>query len=149
MGVSFMVLTPISAYMMHHTQVCLFYGRSLASDDFLRMNKTGYQDALTDPSGNKWFFITHGLLFSVVVGYFYFGTWITGLISIVAYFLLAAFIKRLLPSQNSPKWASRIHASMCRREADYKRDGDELRYEAIKSLREEFQARFEAEILGK
>jgi hypothetical protein len=72
---------------------------------------------------------------------------VVGTLSIVAYIFAAALIKRFFPSEESPVWAKKIHANLCRREADYKKDGDEIRYQAIKSLKEDFQVRFEREIL--
>jgi hypothetical protein len=132
---------------MHHTQAVLHYGRKLASQDFLASNPRGFQDALTDPSGNKWFFIVQGSLLVIMVGYFYFGNWKIGLTAIGSWILLGLILRRILPPEDSPKWAPKIFASLCRREADYKRDGDELRYEAMKSLREDFQNRFADNIL--
>jgi hypothetical protein len=147
LGFAFLVLSPISIYQIHHTQVVLHYGRKLASQDFLASNPRGFQDALTDPSGNKWFFIVQGSLLAIMIGYFYFGNWKVGLAAIGIWFLLALILRRILPPEHSPKWATKIFASLCRREADYKRDGDELRYEAMKSLREDFQERFVDNIL--
>lgn len=147
LGLAFLVAAPASVYLLHKTQVCLFYGRAMASRDFLESNPKGFQDAITDPRGNKWFFLFQGILFVTIVSYFYFGGWVTGLLSIAAFFLTFVIVRRLLPAENSPVWAKGLYASLCRREADYKRDGDELRYEAMKSLREDFQAVFQDEIV--
>lgn len=146
LGLAFLVAAPTAVYLLHKTQVCLFYGRAMASRDFLESNPSGFQDAITDPRGNKWFFLFQGGLLVTIISYFYFGGWVTGLLSIAAFFLTFVIVRRLLPAENSPVWAKGLYASLCRREADYKRDGDELRYEAMKSLREDFQAAFQDEI---
>lgn len=40
----------------HQTEVCKIMGIKIASEEVLELNKNGYQNSLTDPSGNKWFF---------------------------------------------------------------------------------------------
>lgn len=147
LGLTFLVVAPTCVYLLHKTQVCLFYGRAMASRDFLDSNPNGFQDAITDPRGNKWFFLFQGSLVVIIGSYFYFGGWVVGLLAIVAFFFTFILVRRLLPPESSPVWAKGLYASLCRREADYKRDGDELRYEAMKSLREDFQSTFQDEIL--
>ena len=142
LGLAFLILLPISSFLIYHTGVCLHYGRELASEEFLKGNPKGFQDAITDPRGNKWFFLVQGGLIAVIACYFYFGGWLVGFGSILAYFFGSLVIRRFFPPENSPRWAKGIFASMCRREADYKRDGDVNRYEAMKSLREDFADKF-------
>lgn len=138
----FVVLAPLSAFLVFKTQVCLEYGRALASEGLLELNPNGYQDALTDPKTNKWFFLVQiGLITNIIAFFYLFSFWI-GLGAIAAYFFVLTIISRTLPAPGSPKWAAELYATLSRREADYKRDGDELRYMVAKEIRELFEAKF-------
>ena len=142
----FIVLAPWAAFLVLKTQVCLEYGRALASEGLLELNPNGYQDALTDPNTNKWFFLVQiGLIANIVAFFYLFGFWV-GLGAIAAYFFVLTIISRALPAPGSPKWAAELYSTISRREADYKRDGDELRYLAAKEIRELFEARFLSKI---
>jgi|GEM_PF-5283767 len=140
--ITFILLAPLSAFLVFKTQVCLQYGKRMASEAFLKMNPNGYQDALTDPKTNKWFFLIQGGLIANIIAFFYFHSFWVGAGSIVAYFVVMSITTRLLPPPDSPKWAVGLHGTLARREADYKRDGDELRYQAAKEIREMFEVKF-------
>jgi hypothetical protein len=130
-----------SAYLIIKTQVCLHYGRLLASDEFLQKNPRGFQDALTDPSGDILFFLVHGgLIFFIIYIFFFFSFWV-GIFSIVFYWFSILILKKFLTPFDHPTWAIDLHFSLIRREADYKKIGDELRHQAAKELREAFEAK--------
>ena len=136
----FVALASISAFFIFKTQVTLHYGKLLASEEFLAINPRGFQDALSDPKTNKWFFLSQFLLIVDVAYIFYEYAWWVGLCAVLCHFLLfIPVVQRLAPPVDSPKWAIEIYSTLARREADYKRDGDELRYEATKDLRETMQ----------
>ena len=139
---TFIVFAPLSAFFILKTQVCLHYGKALASAAFLKIKPNGYQDALTDPKTNKWFFLVQGGTIGNLIAFFYFCSIWAGVIAIFAYLIIMVITTRILPPPNSPKWATDIYQTLVRREADYKRDGDELRYQATKELREQFEIKF-------
>ena len=141
-GLVFLILASISSYLILTTQVCLYYGKALASEEFLAINPSGFQDALTDPKSSKWFFIVQILLILQISYLFYAFAWWIGIFSILFYFVLMSLIKRIIPPFESPKWIAVIYSSLARREADYKRDGDELRYQATRDLRKMFEDKF-------
>ncbi len=136
------LLSIVFAYMNYKTQVYLYYGRALASEEHLKVEKNGYQTAIMDPSTDKWFFVVGALFFINIIAIFYLLGFIFGVLSVVNYFVIMFIVRLVLPRENSPKWAMGIYRSIVRREADFKRDGDELRYEAIKHIRQEFETKF-------
>ena len=138
----FFVLTSISSYLMHKTQVCLHYGKAIATEDHLKMNPTGFQDALTDPKGNLWFFLVHIILIFNIASFFYFYSIASGISVLIAYFILVKVVARFFTNIEDPKWILDLHGSLSRREADYKRDGDELRYQAARELREILEIKY-------
>jgi hypothetical protein len=139
---SFVLLSPICAYQIFKTQVCLYYGRAMASEDMLKIQPNGFQDALTDPKGNKWFFISQIALIANIIGFFYFFSFWMGLLAVITFFIVLTILKKILPAPDSHKWAAGLHGVLARREADYKRDGDELRYQAARDILELFEKTF-------
>lgn len=146
---TFILIAPLSAYLIYKTQVCLWYGKAMASDEMLKIQPNGFQDALTDPKGNKWFLMTQIALITNIISFFYLISLMAGLVSIVCFFVVMHIIKIALPPVDSPKWAGGLHGVLARREADYKRDGDELRYQAAKNLREMFENTFGTMLINK
>ena len=136
---SLVLVSLIATFQNHHGAVCLAYGRFLADADFLKGNPRGYQDAITNPKGNLWFFLIQALRLSIIILIIYFGGWWHVLGTLIVVFFVAYLMNKLvLPAPNSLFWAKGIFTSLIRREADFKRDGDEIRYEAMKEIKEIF-----------
>jgi hypothetical protein len=136
---SLVLASLIATFQNHHGAVCLAYGRFLADADFLKGNPRGYQDAITNPKGNLWFFLIQALRLSITISIIYFGGWWHVLGTLITIFIVAYLMNKLvLPAPNSLFWAKGIITSLIRREADFKRDGDEMRYEAMKEIKEIF-----------
>lgn len=137
-----LVLSIILAYMIIKNQVYLFYGRALASEEHLLVEKNGYQVAIMDPLTDKWFFLVVALFLANVVAIFYFFGFLFGILSVINFYIIMFILRLMLPKESSLKWAKGIYVSIARREADYKRDGDQLRYEAMNHVRKLFEAKF-------
>ena len=121
----------------------LHYGLAIADDSFLTVNKTGYQDALTDPAGNKWAILRYVLTLGSWVGAGVLLGWYHVLLALVVSFVTVNAVMALLPAPNDPRYFKRLHASLCRREADYRRDGDLLRADACVFVRELLEDRYD------
>jgi hypothetical protein len=119
--------------MQHKTQACLYFGQAIASNDYLKINPNGLQNALTDPAGNKWFFICLASIIAVLCFYFYI-SWVFFLIAMVNLFLVAGVIKAILPKPSSQKYLLSIMGSLAKRHADYQKSGDYTRGAVIVDL---------------
>jgi hypothetical protein len=129
----FTVLCIWFAVMQHKTQACLYFGQAISSDDYLKINPRGLQDALTDPAGNKWFFICVASIIGALCFYFYI-SWIFFLIATFNIFLVAGVIKAILPKPSSQKYLLSIMSSLARRHANYQKSGDYTRSAVIVDL---------------
>ena len=118
------------AYTMEFGASTLAMGRELSGES----TGTGYQDAITPPWYTKaamCVYVGALVLFGVMawqVG------WGSALGSLGVIFFGAMIAKRLLPRAGSPHFVNQIVRSMLSRYADYVRDGDTLRAEAMKGL---------------
>lgn len=118
------------AYTMEFGASTLAMGRELSGE----ASGTGYQDAITPPWYTKLTMCVYAgalLLFGVMawqVG------WGSAFGSLGVIFFGAIVAKRLLPRAGSPHFVNHICRSMLSRYADYVRDGDTIRAEAMKGL---------------
>lgn len=119
--------------MQHKTQACLYFGRAIASEDFLQTNPRGFQDALTDPAGNKWFFINVALLIAMLIFYFTI-SWVFLVIGIVNIFLMAVLVRIFLPKVSSEKYRLKIVKSLNTRAEELDKQGDSFRSTLLKEL---------------
>jgi hypothetical protein len=128
--------------MVFKSQVYLFYGKALLSSEELMHEPNGLQDALTDPSTNKWFYIVNALLalnfFAII---YYLGLY-GAILALVNYYVIFLIIKIIMPKPSGEKWARGIYKSLLRREADYEKDGDQMRSHAMRMLRDRFENKF-------
>ena len=119
--------------MQHRTQACLYFGRAIASEDFLQSNPRGFQDALTDPAGNKWFFINVALLIAMLIFYFSI-SWVFLVIGIVNIFLMMVLVRLFLPKVSSEKYLLKIVKSLNSRAEDLDKKGDSFRSSLLREL---------------
>jgi hypothetical protein len=98
----------------------------------------GLQDAIT-PRWSTWIAILiYGLcLLGIGSGWYKFG-WIIGLLSIVGLLLVARINHIFLPKKDSEHFKHIIISSLMRRYADYRRDEDTLRADAVASVLDRF-----------
>ena len=136
------ILSIISAYMAYKSQVYLYYGRAIASEDELKSSPNGFQNTLTDPSTNILFFIVNGFLVLYLAVAFYFLSFIGVLIVVANYFAILVILVVLLPKPSSPKWAKGIHKSLKCRESKFRLSGDEFRADALKYVISLFESKF-------
>ena len=135
------VVSPIAAFMTFHTQVTLAYGRAIASKDSLDLNPRGLQDSLTNPKYNWLFFFIHLLRILIVIGLFYIGGALHGVSSIVVIFIISYVLqKKIFPAPHNKYWAFGLVRSLANREANYRRDGDLMRADAIKDITADLMA---------
>jgi len=95
---------------------------------------TGFQDAITPPWQSNLAIITYvGCLVVVAIMWWQFG-WKSGIGSLAVIFFGSMLAKRLLPKPGSNHYRYLIMHSMSNRYADYVRNGDVTRAEAMKYL---------------
>lgn len=102
---------------------------------------TGFQDAITPPASTTARMINWLTTLLLATGaWYYFGT--TG----IAIFLVVRFVASLVSGAvlkvDSPKnhFCRSVYSSMANREANYVKEGDTLRAEAMKDLRTRFES---------
>lgn len=118
------------AYTMRFTQATLSFGRSLAETE----SGTGVQDAITPPWQTNLAMITYiGVVAVVAVMWWHVG-WGSGLGAIALILVGGAVVSAALPDKDAPHFRNLILRSMISRYADYVRDGDTMRAEAMKQL---------------
>jgi hypothetical protein len=118
------------AYTMRFTQATLSFGRFLADAD----SGTGLQDAITPPwQTNLAMFTYVGVAASVGAMWWYAG-WASGLGAIALVLFGGGVVGVALPDKDAPHFGNLIQRSMISRYADFTRDGDTMRAEAMKDL---------------
>ena len=135
-----LALVPIAVgfrYLLEEIQATRLIGIKFASPDFLQFNKNGFQDAVSIPASGKWFFILLALLICglawLAVGF----GWLWAFAGLSAAVLSSTFAQvLLLPKRDSRHFLLRVLGSMCRRHADFERDGDEYRAKGMRYLLE-------------
>jgi hypothetical protein len=125
-----LVVAVALAYELRFTDATLQMGRSLAASDEGR----GYQDAITPPASTPIGLVVYGLACAaVLLGFVSFGFW-AGVGLTVAFVFIVGVVLALLPAATSAHFRRQIVASMCRRYADYLRDADPARADAMRLL---------------
>jgi hypothetical protein len=125
------VIAVFVRYFMAETQACLRIGRAI-SDTGL---KTGFQDAVSPPLSSYLALLSYSAALVVVVAQF----WIYGAeagfasVALGGAAMLAAGLT-VIPKPESDFWTRRIYASLVRRLANYRRDGDTMRAHATELL---------------
>ena len=110
---------------------------------------TGFQDAITPPKRAN-IAIALWLIIIAVIGYgFYKFGWVTGALSIAEFLVVSVIVGAvLIPKPSSPHYLKIIYRSMVNRYADFKKNSDELRAEAIHDLIQRVEERYSEQIAG-
>ena len=118
------------AYTMSFTKSTLIFGRELSETN----SDTGFQDAITPPWQTKLAIITYAIVIAAITIIWWYEGWVSGIGAVVFIFLGSGLTSLILPKQNSIHFRGLILRSMCTRYADYVRDGDNMRAQAMKEL---------------
>lgn len=106
---------------------------------------TGYQDAITPPKLNYVSYVFWPLnLFIIVASFLDYGAW--GFI-ILGIFILSNVLTGIFILPKLDKFLRVLFRSMTNRHADYVRDGDIIRANAIKGILDIFQKKYGKKIL--
>jgi len=118
------------AYMLQFSAATLLIGRELTPSDSYR----GLQDAITPPWQTNLTMLVWATCAAIVGGMW----WNLGILSAVGGMALIIFgavvARQVLPKPTGNHYRGLILRSMISRYADYTRDGDKLRADAIKQL---------------
>lgn len=124
------LMTVLFAYTMRFTQATLSFGRKLAETT----SGTGVQDAITPPwETNLALFTYIGVAAVIGVIWWQLG-WLSGVGAVALILIGGGVVGAILPDKDSRHFRDLITRSMCSRYADYVRDGDQLRAQAMKEL---------------
>ena len=115
------------AYELRFTEATLALGRFVAGETEGR----GHQDAITPPASSNIGLAIYGLSLGVVVLAFVRFGLLLGIGMIAGFLVVVSIVKTLLPRPGSQHFQRLLIKSMCNRYADYVRDGDKLRAEAM------------------
>jgi hypothetical protein len=118
------------AYTLRFTEATLSFGREL--DD--KGSPTGFQAAVSPPWETYLGLANYGATILVIVAAFWREGWAWGLGVILLLFFGVLMSRLTLPKPTSAHYRSLIVQSMMSRYANYLRDGDKLRAEAMKRL---------------
>jgi hypothetical protein len=143
-----LALVPIAVafrYLVRQEEAAKLIGQTLASPDFRAVEKSGFEVAVSPPEMNKWFFLSLGLMIGGVVWLWLAFGWLYGLIGVVVAYV-AGLVAQMtfLPKPSSRHLVMSIFISMSRRHADYVRDGDTQRAEAMGYLLGRFMTEYES-----
>jgi hypothetical protein len=143
-----LALVPIGVafrYLVLQEEAAKLIGMKLATPEFLAVEKSGHEVAVSPPEANKWFFLSLALLIGGVVWLWLGFGWLYAVIGAVVAFAVGVVAQMtFLPRGNSRYFVVSIFGSMSRRYADFVRDGDTERAEAMKYLLGRFAVEYEA-----
>jgi hypothetical protein len=115
---------------MHFSRATLQLGRELSDSK----SGTGYQDAITPPWQTKLaLFVYIGSVATVGIIWWKLG-WVSGFGCSALIIFGSLLAKLILPKPTSDHYKGQIIRSMCSRYADFVRDGDSIRANAMKQL---------------
>ncbi len=118
------------AYTMQFTAATLSIGRELSDTN----SATGFQNAITPPwQTNLAIFVYIACVAVIVIMWWQIG-WLSALGSAAVIFIGSLLTKIILPKPYSIHYRNLISQSMCSRYANYTRDGDDMRAQAMKQL---------------
>ena len=122
--------TILFPYSMRMTQATLSFGRELANTDV----GTGLQDAITPPWATNIAMLAYAcILASVGIIWWQFG-WGQGLGALALVLVGGGIVGAVLPDADSPHFRGLIQRSMISRYADFVRDADQMRAQAMGDL---------------
>ena len=118
------------AYIMQFSRATLQFGRALAENE----SGTGFQDAITPPWQTKLALIVYAGSFAIIGVVWWKLGWPSGLGAIALILVGSSLAKLVLPKPSGPHYKNLILQSMCSRYADFVRNGDSVRADAMKEL---------------
>ena len=126
-------------YFVNESQACLQIGKALSDVESGR----GFQDAISIPASTKitlliWFLI--GVTLFLMVYYY---DWTTFGLGLLILFISSLIFGIFLPKTDSTHFKKKILVSLVRRYADYEKENDKVRADAISMLIERFKNRIE------
>lgn len=127
-----LICATISAYIGKLQAVTLWAGRRIYEPDFESQQSRGFQDAITPKLQTIMNAVVIALYIAiVVVGVLI--SWYVIIAAIPCYFLFHVIFSRLF-SNDLEKYVIFLGADVMRREADYRKEGDEMRADAAKEM---------------
>jgi uncharacterized membrane protein YkgB len=136
------VMVPVLGYELQFTAATLSFGRSLSDSN----TGTGFQAAITSPWSTMGGLVIYVLTLTLVgISWYEFGI-VRALLSATILLVGLSFTRRLFPSPESEHFKALIIRSMGNRYADFVRDGDRVRGDAMKMLLQ--KAGVDADLLG-
>lgn len=124
------LVTILTAYSLRFCEATLLVGRGLADSD----SNAGYQDAISPPWQTNLALMAYTGTLAVLVAIWWqngFGACFVGLILVI---IGVGITQAILPKADSSHFERLILRSMVKRYADFVRDGDEGRAEAMRFL---------------
>ncbi len=118
------------SYVTQFAGATLSMGRALSESDSGR----GFQDAITPPWQTNLALFVHIAVLLILGLVFWKLGWKSGLMALAATFVVSVVVRRFLPSSDGQHFRHLILRSMANRYADYVRNGDTVRADAMKSL---------------
>lgn len=133
------------AYFGALADACLKIGKNLAPSE----GSTGYQDAITPPSSTN-ARLLNWLVTLILTGGFWVFSGVTGIAVFLTVRLVTTIIVGAMLKADPPKkhFCLKIYSSMSNREADFSKTGDNIRAEAMRHLRLQFERSSYANELG-
>jgi hypothetical protein len=126
-------------YSLQLTQATLRVGVAIAPPEFVAMNKTGLQDAVTPPRSSNIFFAEIALTLGLIVWLWYAFGLPHGVLGALLFFMSGVVAgATYLPKPDSRHFVMLIFASLSRRYANYERDADKPRASAMRQVLDRF-----------
>ena len=126
------VVTVLIGYTARFTQATLSMGKELAET----VEGTGFQDAITPPWQTNLAILSYMSAAAAVAVIWWQLGWLAGLGALALSFIGGGFVGAMLPNKDSAHFRGLIIRSMVSRHADFVRDGDQMRAEAMQGLLE-------------
>ncbi len=120
------------AYTMQFSMATLSLGRELSDFD----SGTGFQNAITPPWQTNLAILVYVGCLAEVVAMWWVAGWFSAIGSILVIVIGSLFCKIILPKTTGDHYKNLIFQSMLSRYANYVRDGDHMRAQAMKNLLE-------------
>jgi len=124
------LVTAIFAYNMRFTQATLSLGQELAETS----TGTGLQDAITPPWQTNLAMFSYIAAAAAIVAIWWQLGWQSGLGALALILIGGGIVGAMLPDKDSTHFRDLIKRSMVSRYANFVRDGDQMRADAMKDL---------------
>jgi len=132
-------------YNLGFSQACKFVGTSISSSG----SGSGFQDAVTPPFSTNFTLLTWVAIVCVFGFAVYKFGWETFGFAIGAFFVSSVIAGAVvIPKSDSKHFVERIYRSMVSRFADYVKEGDTLRADAMKHLIDKIEANYRDKLIN-